>query len=57
MKRLHSAEFSMKRLHLHLMNHGNGNEHMQRNSQQREQSVRSTVHCIMFAANGTNEPA
>ena len=47
----------MKRLHLHLMNHGNGNEHMQRNSQQREQSVRSTVHCIMFAANGTNEPA
>ena len=32
-------------------------EHTQRNRQQREQSVWSTVRCIMYAATGRNEPA
>ena len=57
-----SAEVSMKRVHVHLMSHGNGKRccciwtHTQRNSQKLEQSVRSTVGSIMFATNRTKYP-
>ena len=57
-----SAEFSMKRVHVHLISHGNGNgccciwTHTQSNSQKREQSARSTVRSIMFATNRTKYP-